>query len=64
MRFEISDNKKRDQFIYIFNYLKNFTDKICLNLSKDKLYIQGMEVTKKVNLTNILVCLYLTLMLK
>ena len=43
MRFEISDNKKRDQFIYIFNYLKNFTDKICLNLSKDKLYIQGMD---------------------
>jgi len=43
MRFEISDNKKRDQFIYIFNYLKNFTDKLCLNLSEDKLYIQGMD---------------------
>ena len=43
MRFEISDNKKRDQFIYIFNYLKNFTDKLCLNLSEDKLYIQGID---------------------
>lgn len=43
MRFEISNNKKRDQFISIFNHLKNFTDKLCLNLSEDKLYIQGMD---------------------
>ena len=44
MRFEISEKKKRDQFIYIFNHLKNFTDKLSLNISQDKLYIQGMDV--------------------
>lgn len=43
MKFEIIDKKKRDIFIYIFNHLKNFTDKLTLNISPEKLYIQGMD---------------------
>ena len=43
MKFEIKDKKKCDQFIYIFNHLKHFTDKLCLNVSPEQLYIQGMD---------------------
>lgn len=43
MILEITDKKKRDQFISIFNNLKNFTDKLCLNLLEDKLHIQGLD---------------------
>ena len=56
MRFEISEKKKRDQFIYIFNHLKNFTDKLSLNISEDKLYIQGMDANH--------VCVYELFLLK
>ena len=40
MLFEIQDNKKCEIFIYIFNHLKHFTDKINMNLDEDKMYIQ------------------------
>ncbi len=43
MRFEITDKKKREIFITIFNNLKNFTDAIVLNIEEDRLYIQGMD---------------------
>ena len=43
MRFEITDKKKREIFITIFNNLKNFTDAIVLNIEQDRLYIQGMD---------------------
>ena len=43
MRFEITDKKKREIFITIFNNLKNFTDSIVLNIEQDRLYIQGMD---------------------
>jgi proliferating cell nuclear antigen PCNA len=43
MLFEIHDNKKCEIFIYIFNHLKHFTDKIMLNVDRDKMYIQGMD---------------------
>jgi|TARA_B110000967_G_C18887547_1_gene565021 proliferating cell nuclear antigen len=43
MLFEIHDKKKREMFIYIFNHLKHFTDKIKLNVDEDKMYIQGMD---------------------
>tara|TARA_B110000003_G_C16584036_1_gene509181 strand:+ start:413 stop:1180 length:768 start_codon:yes stop_codon:yes gene_type:complete len=43
MKFEINDKKKCDIFIYIFNHLKNFTDKLTLNVSPEKLHIQGMD---------------------
>jgi proliferating cell nuclear antigen PCNA len=43
MLFEIQDNKKCEIFIYIFNHLKHFTDKINMNLDEDKMYIQGMD---------------------
>ena len=43
MKFEIIDKKKCELFIYIFNHLKNFTDKLTLNISPEKLHIQGMD---------------------
>lgn len=43
MKFEIRDKKKRTQFIYIFNYLKNITDRLSWNVSPEMLYIQGMD---------------------
>ena len=43
MRFEISDKKRCDEFINIFNHLKHFTDNINLMVNPDKLYIQGMD---------------------
>lgn len=43
MRFEITDKKKRDIFITIFNHLKNFTDSLVLNIEPNRLYIQGMD---------------------
>jgi proliferating cell nuclear antigen len=43
MLFEIQDKKKRDIFIYTFNHLKHFTDKIVLTIDPDKMYIQGMD---------------------
>ena len=43
MRFEIADKKKRDIFVHIFHYLKNFTDAIVMNIEPERLYIQGMD---------------------
>lgn len=43
MLFEIHDRKKCEIFIYMFNNLKYFTDKIRMNIDKDKMYIQGMD---------------------
>jgi proliferating cell nuclear antigen PCNA len=43
MRFEITDKKKRDIFVHIFHYLKNFTDAIVMNIEQERLYIQGMD---------------------
>ena len=43
MRFEIADKKKRDVFVHIFHYLKNFTDAIVMNIEQERLYIQGMD---------------------
>jgi len=45
MRFEISDKKRCDEFINIFNHLKHFTDNINLMVNPDKLYIQGMDTS-------------------
>jgi len=43
MLFEISDGKKCDIFVHIFNHLKHFTDSIVLTVSPEMLYIQGMD---------------------
>ena len=45
MRFEITDKKKRDIFITIFNHLKNFTESLVLNIEPNRLYIQGMDTS-------------------
>ena len=45
MRFEITDKKKREIFITIFNHLKTFTDSIVLNIEPNRLYIQGMDTS-------------------
>ena len=43
MLFELSDNKKCDIFVQIFNHLKNFTDAVVITICPEKLYIQGMD---------------------
>lgn len=43
MLFEISENRKCDIFVHIFNHLKNFTDSVVLTVSPERLYIQGMD---------------------
>ena len=43
MLFEISDNKKCDIFVEIFNHLKNFTDAVVITIYPEKLYVQGMD---------------------
>ena len=43
MRIEINDKKKCEQFNYIFTSLKYFTDKVILNVSDEKIYVQGMD---------------------
>jgi proliferating cell nuclear antigen len=43
MLFEISDSKKCDIFVHIFNHLKHFTDNIVFTVSPERLYIQGMD---------------------
>ena len=43
MRIEIQDTEKCESFISIFKHLKNFTDKVCIFIDEDKMYLQGMD---------------------
>jgi proliferating cell nuclear antigen len=43
MNITISDKKKKDLFIYIFNLLKNSSSQINASLSQDVMHIQGMD---------------------
>jgi proliferating cell nuclear antigen PCNA len=43
MRIEIQDTEKCESFISIFKHLKNFTDKVCIFIDEEKMYLQGMD---------------------
>jgi proliferating cell nuclear antigen len=43
MRIEIQDTDKCETFISIFKHLKNFTDKICIYIDVNRMYLQGMN---------------------
>jgi proliferating cell nuclear antigen len=43
MNIQISDKKKKDVFVSVFQVLKNCTSLICANFEIDRLHIQGMD---------------------
>ncbi len=43
MNIQISDKKKKDVFVSVFQVLKNCTSLICANLEVDRMHIQGMD---------------------
>ncbi len=43
MKIEIQDTNKCETFISIFKHLKNFTEKVCIFIDEDKMYLQGMD---------------------
>ena len=68
MRFEISDKKRCDEFINIFNHLKHFTDKNgreinrlftcsnCVSCENKKIVFRTRDANSSINIMNLASC--------
>lgn len=62
MELVINNTEKSDQFVQIFQNIKNFCDCFNINFSNEKMYIQGMDTSHisvfEINLENTWFCKY------